>query len=95
MITAVTATYKDCRCFHYYPEYQEEIHDTSILDNSLLKQEVYLPVDTGLCLDKVKKEAICDFETILTQLECGIQPNLEDLLEKLSLIDINEDNCNL
>lgn len=93
MLGIVTATRNDCRCFQI-PQFTEEIHDTSdifSLNNNKddLNEEVYLPTQS-LCLDKVIEEAICEFKGILKRLECGIQPDLEDLLDKLSLIDINK-----
>ena len=36
----------------------------------------------------LKENVICEFLHILDQLECGIQPNLEMILEEISLINI-------
>lgn len=38
-------------------------------------------------LTKLKQKIICDYYDILNKLECGIQPDLQILLEEISLID--------
>ena len=39
-------------------------------------------------IECLKKKVICEYNEILRQLECGIQPDIENLLEEISLIDI-------
>lgn len=38
---------------------------------------------------KLQNKIICDFEDIIKQLECGIQPDIEIILEEISLIFMN------
>lgn len=37
----------------------------------------------------LKEKVIKDYLDILNKLECGIQPNIENILQEISLIDIN------
>lgn len=48
----------------------------------------YFPKIKDLCA--LKHKTIEDFKHILLQLECGMQPDLEFLLEEISLIYIYE-----
>ena len=43
-------------------------------------------------LDKLQKRIICDFTKVIRQLECGIQPDIEIILEEISLIYMNNYN---
>lgn len=44
-------------------------------------------------LERVKCETVNMLLEILSQLECGIQPKLDNILNKLSFIDIYENEC--
>ena len=37
-------------------------------------------------IDKLKRKIICEYLEIINKLKCGIQPDLEFLLEEISLI---------
>ena len=39
---------------------------------------------------ELKNKIVCDYFNIIDKLECGIQPELADLLEEISLIEINQ-----
>ena len=41
-------------------------------------------------IDKLKNKIICEYLGIIDKLECGIQLDLEFLLEEISLVDIIE-----
>ena len=41
-------------------------------------------------LTKLKQKIICDYYNILDKLECGIQPDLQILLEEISLVETYE-----
>lgn len=41
---------------------------------------------------ELKNKVICDFQQIIKKLECGIQPDLEFLLEEISYIYIYDNN---
>ena len=47
-----------------------------------------IPSNSNNEIQELKDKVICEFLEIIKQLECGIQPNLEFLLEEISLIDI-------
>lgn len=42
-------------------------------------------------IDELPNKIICDFKQIINKLECGIQPDIETILEKISLVYMN--NC--
>ena len=56
----------------------------------IINSNIKLPDFPELDLDCLKKEVNCLFLEVLSQLECGILPELEELLEKISFIDISE-----
>jgi hypothetical protein len=41
-------------------------------------------------LQELKNKIICEFLGIIDNLECGIRPDLEFLLEEISLVEIEE-----
>lgn len=41
-------------------------------------------------LNDLKEKIICEYLQIINKLECGIQEDLEFLLEEISLVDITE-----
>ena len=41
-------------------------------------------------INELKRKVICEYIGIIDKLECGTQPDLEFLLEEISLIDILE-----
>lgn len=51
-----------------------------------------LPYGNDSDIDNLKCKTKQDYYDILKQLECGIQPDLEFLLEEISIIDMNN-NC--
>ena len=63
-----------------------------IIDNDK-NQEIHIDnycIETNnLC--ELKEKIIQDFFNIVNKLECGIQPDLEFLLQELSVIDIYEE----
>lgn len=50
-----------------------------------------LPNTNDQDLDDLINKIICDFQKVIKQLECGIQPDIELILEEISLIYMN--NC--
>lgn len=40
-------------------------------------------------IQELKQKIICEYYQIINKLECGIQPDLEFLLEEISLVEIN------
>lgn len=78
---------KDCRC----NPIQEPFEFPIIEENNKLCIciEDYYPNICNLC--ELKEKIICDFQSIMSKLECGIQPDLEFLLEEISMIYIYEE----
>lgn len=50
-----------------------------------------LPNTNELDWGKLQTKVICDFKDVIKQLECGIQPDIEIILEEISLLFMN--NC--
>ena len=61
-----------------------------IKESSKSNPEIHLDVFDNLDIQELKDKVICEYNRIIHQLECGIQPDLEFLLEEISLIDIYE-----
>lgn len=62
-----------------------------IVDNNLNKYKFYFGTQDSQDLCKLKYKIICDFQDVIKSLECGIQPDLELLLQEISLIYINDE----
>ena len=73
----------NCRCNPIQKPFEFPIIDNN---NSNIYIEDYYPEINNLC--DLKKKIICDFYDIINKLECGIQPDLEFLLQEISLIYI-------
>lgn len=73
-----------CQCLNPIPEKFE----FEVIDNSASIPISQENISYYNNTDQLKEKVICDFIHILDQLECGIQPNLEILLEEISLINI-------
>ena len=86
---------KNCGCIPVQDKFEFPIIDpTNIINpsndsNSLI--EDYTPPCQNDSLCDLKNKIIKDFRKILTQLECGIQPDLEFLLQEISLAYISND----
>ena len=81
--------YTNCGCReipHEPFEFKIETLPTKIIPS------VILPNDTEEDWCRLRTKIICDFHDIIRQLECGIQPDVELLLEEISLMYINS-NC--
>ncbi len=76
---------KNCICST--PDlYTEEVELPISQKPSIITEVPTFDVD----LDKLKLEIYEDVYKIISKLECGIQPNLEVILEKISLVEISE-----
>lgn len=74
-----------CGCY-LPPIYEEEtipISTTKSFQVVLIKPE--------LDLDELRREVICDTKEVIKKLECGIKTDLELILEKISLIEIQDE----
>lgn len=69
------------------------IRDSPKINNKIYDGIINLPYNNRIC--ELKDKAICNYTDILSQLECGQLPDLEFLLEEISLIDIEEEELSL
>jgi len=51
--------------------------------------KVVLPIDPETDIDLLKDKIICEYKLIISKLEQGQRPDLEFLLEEISLVDVN------
>lgn len=80
----------NCRCNPI-----QEPFEFPVGNNILSFSKIILEKECEENIDELKEKAICDFLHIIKKLECGIQPNLEFLLQEISLIYIYEWNNNI
>lgn len=74
-----------CKCRNPLPEkFEFEIVSTDPIISNVFPEDN----NSYFNLDELKEKTICNYLHILDQLECGIQPDLEMLLEEISLINI-------
>lgn len=75
-----------CKCYkNPIPEkFEFKIEEKDSLISNIFPQDN----NSYYNLDELKEKTICDFMHVLDQLECGIQPDLEIILEEISLINI-------
>ena len=97
MVSAIMMNLKDvdaavgrfdlnCGCI----ELDFRLKEYEIKDSPKSHPKVHLEIFNNLDIQELKDKVICEYERIIHQLECGIQPDLEFLLEEISLIDIYE-----
>ena len=85
---------KNCGCIPIQEKFEFPIVDldtSTIINKSLSLIDDYKPSCANDSLCELKKKIISDFHGILKQLECGIQPDLEFLLQEISLAYISND----
>ena len=56
----------------------------SNIGSDVIFEDIELNNQGTIC--ELKQKIICDFQDILRKLECGIQPDLEFLLEEISAV---------
>ena len=76
----------NCGCI----ELDFRLKESEIKDPPKRQPKIHLEIFEDFDLQELKDKVICEYERIIHQLECGIQPDLEFLLEEISLIDIYE-----
>lgn len=76
-----------CHCNPKIEPFEFQISDNS---NKFIFKELpeIFPIKYNIC--EMKTKIIQEYLQIINKLECGIQENLELLLEEISLIDILE-----
>ena len=75
-----------CKCNPLPEKFEFIIQDSGNYSNNTI--EISQEDSNYYNTDQLKEKTICDFLHILDQLECGIQPDLEIILEEISLINI-------
>lgn len=68
-----------CNCIPNSEQFEFEIPEENQISISFNIQD-------NSNIDKLKRKIICEYLEIINKLKCGIQPNLEFLLEEISLI---------
>lgn len=78
-----------CGCNPIPEPFEFEITDSNNLKTfkSPLSKELFPLVND---LRELKDKIICEYSQIIDNLECGIRPDLEFLLEQISLVEIME-----
>ena len=75
-----------CGCNPVSEPFEFQIQDNIITHNEHIRELFPLVND----INELKNKVICEYNNIINKLECGIQLDLEFLLEEISLIDILE-----
>lgn len=82
----VVGKFTNCGCI----QLDFKLREFEIPDPIAKKLDIHLEIPDPNNLQELKEKIICEYSRIIHQLECGIQPDLEFLLEEISLIDIQE-----
>ena len=71
----------------------QEQFEFPILENCYIinNQNLHIKDFNSNNLCELKLKIICDFQDIIDKLECGIQPDLEPLLQEILLVYLQED----
>lgn len=83
-VDVAVAKLTNCGCLQIDNTYKE----TEIAPTIKTNIKLTIPNNHVGEIQELKDKVICEFFKIIKQLECGIQPDLEFLLEEISLIDI-------
>ena len=67
------------------------IFEFEITDNILIPEKGIIPIIPETDIDLLKDKIICEYKQIITQLEKGYKPNLEFLLEEISVVDLENE----
>ena len=74
----------NCGC----KSFEQEPLEYEILDS--LKYEIPKLLSKEIDTEELKRKIICEYLGIINNLECGSKPDLEFILEEISLVDIND-----
>ena len=77
-----------CRCNPVPVPFEFQISESPLRKKFLKGLPELFPIEHDLC--ELKQKIIQEYLQIIDKLECGIQEDLEFLLEEISLIDIME-----
>lgn len=76
-----------CGCNPIQEPFEFPIKNVNLGSYGIKLQELF-PITNNI--DEFKEKIICEYLGIIDKLECGIQLDLEFLLEEISLVDILE-----
>lgn len=76
-----------CGCNPIQEPFEFSIENINLGPNGIKLSELF-PIIKNI--DELKNKIICEYNGIIDKLECGIQSDLEFLLEEISLVDILE-----
>lgn len=76
-----------CGCNPIQEPFEFKINRTQTASYLGYLQELFPIINN---MDEFKNKIICEYQGIIDKLECGIQLDLEFLLEEISLVDILE-----
>ena len=76
-----------CGCNPIQEPFEFPIEKVNLGSYRIKLQELF-PIANNI--DELKEKIICEYLGIIDKLECGIQQDLEFLLEEISLVDILE-----
>lgn len=82
----VVGKFTNCGCI----ELDFRLRESEIQTPIKKQPNIHLDIPNYTDIQELKNKVICEYDKIIYQLECGIQPDLEFLLQELSLIDIYE-----
>ena len=78
-----------CKCCRpIIPIFEFEINNDIFIPNV---KDINLPIIPETDIDLLKDKIICEYKLIISELEKGHKPNLEFLLEEISVVDLENE----
>lgn len=78
-----------CKCCGpIIPIFEFEINNDIFIPNV---KDINLPIIPETDIDLLKDKIICEYKLIISELEKGHKPNLEFLLEEISVVDLENE----
>lgn len=68
--------------------FEFDINNDIFIQNN---KNVHIPIKSETDIDLLKDKIICEYKSIINELEQGKLPNLNFLLEEISLVDLNRE----
>lgn len=75
-------------CKPIIPIFEFEITNDILVSE---KQNVILPITPETDIELLKDKIICEYKLIITELERGRRPDLEFLLEEISVVELEKE----
>lgn len=78
-----------CKCCKPIIEnFEFELNDDIFVANN---QNIKIPIEPITDIDFLKDKIICEYKYIISELEKGHYPNLEFILEEISVVDLENE----